>query len=127
MNTEFINDNFQFVEYILVNEPAENEIFVDKEMTEAIGSVKDYNNKIVKVVSHDFNEDQKMVLVEYKNVLVGWFELVSSIPLFNKKNEKIEVKYEDFYSPELNSLINKNGDYNLYFQRYRIQPLLCLS
>ncbi|ULG72683.1 hypothetical protein [Macrococcus brunensis] len=120
MNTEFINDNFQFVEYILVNEKTENEIFVDKEMTEAIGSVKDYNNKIVKVVSHDFNDEKKMVLVEYKDVLVGWFELVSSIPLFNKNNEKIEVKYEDFYSPEINSLINKNGDYNLYFQRYQV-------
>ncbi|TDM03829.1 hypothetical protein [Macrococcus carouselicus] len=120
MNADFINDNFQYVEYILVNEKTENEIFADKELTEPIGNVRDYNNKIVKVVSQYTDGDLKHVLVEYKEVLVGWFLFETSMPLFNKKNEKIEVEYESFYSPEINSLINKNGDYNLYFQRYQV-------
>ncbi|WP_233438137.1 hypothetical protein [Macrococcoides canis] len=119
MNSDWLNNNMKLLDYILVNENAENDIYADQQMTEAIGKVKDYNNKIVKVIAF-LEEDSNKVLIEYKEVLAGWIELKDSIPLFNKPNEKVEVEYEKFYSPSINKLINKNGDYNLYFQRYQV-------
>ncbi|WP_254246680.1 hypothetical protein [Macrococcoides canis] len=119
MNSDWLNNNMKLLDYILVNENAENDIYADQQMTEAIGKVKDYNNKIVKVIGF-LEEDSNKVLIEYKEVLAGWIELKDSIPLFNKPNEKVEVEYEKFYSPSINKLINKNGDYNLYFQRYQV-------
>ncbi|WP_252455986.1 hypothetical protein [Macrococcoides canis] len=119
MNSDWLNNNMKLLDYILVNENAENDIYADQQMTEAIGKVKDYNNKIVKVIAF-LEEDINKVLIEYKEVLAGWIELKDSIPLFNKPNEKVEVEYEKFYSPSINKLINKNGDYNLYFQRYQV-------
>lgn len=119
MNSDWLNNNMRLLDYILVNESDDNGIYADQHMTDLIGKVKDYNNKIVKVVAF-LEEDSKKVLIEYKQVLAGWIELQNSIPLFNKPNEKIEVDYEKFYSPAINKIINKNGDYNLYFQRYQV-------
>ncbi len=119
MNSDWLNNNMRLLDYILVNEHDDNNIFADQQMTDVIGKVKDYNNKIVKVVAF-LEEDRNKVLIEYKQVLAGWIELQDSIPLFNKPNEKIEVDYEKFYSPAINKVINKNGDYNLYFQRYQV-------
>lgn len=119
MNSDWLNNNMHLLDYILVNEDVENDIYADQQMTDAIGKVKDYNNKIVKVIAF-LEEDVNKVLIEYKEVLAGWIELKDSIPLFNKPNEKVEVEYEKFYSPAINKLINKNGDYNLYFQRYQV-------
>lgn len=119
MNSDWLNNNMRLLDYILVNESDDNGIYADQQMTDLIGKVKDYNNKIVKVVAF-LEEDSKKVLIEYKQVLAGWIELQNSIPLFNKPNEKIEVDYEKFYSPAINKIINKNGDYNLYFQRYQV-------
>ncbi|QYA40728.1 hypothetical protein KYI09_03685 [Macrococcoides caseolyticum] len=119
MNSDWLNNNMRLLDYILVNESDDNGIYADQHMTDLIGKVKDYNNKIVKVVAFH-EEDSKKVLIEYKQVLAGWIELQDSIPLFNKPNEKIEVDYEKFYSPAINKVINKNGDYNLYFQRYQV-------
>lgn len=119
MNSDWLNNNIRLLDYILVNESDDNGIYADQQMTDVIGKVKDYNNKIVKVVAF-LEEDRNKVLIEYKQVLAGWIELQDSIPLFNKPNEKIEVDYEKFYSPAINKVINKNGDYNLYFQRYQV-------
>ncbi|MBQ5152963.1 hypothetical protein D6861_006215 [Macrococcoides caseolyticum] len=119
MNSDWLNNNMRLLDYILVNESDDNGIYADQHMTDLIGKVKDYNNKIVKVVAFH-EEESKKVLIEYKQVLAGWIELQDSIPLFNKPNEKIEVDYEKFYSPAINKVINKNGDYNLYFQRYQV-------
>ncbi|WZE73738.1 hypothetical protein QA538_03815 [Macrococcus sp. CCM 2573] len=119
MNSDWLNNNMRLLDYILVNESDDNGIYADQQMTDVIGKVKDYNNKIVKVVAFH-EEDRNKVLIEYKQVLAGWIELKESIPLFNKPNEKIEVDYEKFYSPAINKVINKNGDYNLYFQRYQV-------
>lgn len=120
MNSNWIDDNIEFIDHILVNENALNAIYSDQEMTDAIGEVKEYNNKIANVIKHIEEDGIKKILIEHKDIIVGWIVFENSIPLLNKPEEKIEVEYEKFYSPSINKMINKNGDYNLYFQRYQV-------
>ncbi|WP_414043559.1 hypothetical protein ACMGE9_01845 [Macrococcus sp. EM39E] len=120
MNSNWLHENSEYLDHILVNENTENAIYSDQEMTDIIGEVKDYNNKIASVIKHVEEEGIKKVLIEQGEIIVGWIAFENSIPLYNKPEEKIEVEYEKFYSPSINKLINKNGDYNLYFQRYQV-------
>ncbi|TDM50809.1 hypothetical protein ETI06_02195 [Macrococcoides goetzii] len=120
MNSDWLKDNFEYLDHILINESNESMIYADQEMKDAIGEVKDYNNKIASVIKHVTEDGKKKILIEQGGIIVGWIVFEQSIPLFNKPEEKIEVEYEKFYSPKINKLINKNGDYNLYFQRYQV-------
>lgn len=120
MNSNWLYDNSEYLDHILINESTENAIYSDQEMTDNIGEVKDYNNKIASVIKYIEEDGIKKILIEQGEIIVGWIALENSIPLFNKPEEKIEVEYEKFYSPSINKKINKNGDYNLYFQRYQV-------
>lgn len=120
MDSNWLHENIEYLDYVLVYEKEENAIYSDQEMTDIIGDVRDYNNKIVSVIKKIEENGVKKILIEYKSVIAGWIVFENSIPLFNKLDEKIEVEYEKFYSPSINKMINKNGDYNLYFQRYQV-------
>lgn len=120
MDSNWLHENIEYLDYVLVYEEDENAIYSDQEMTDVIGDVKDYNNKIVSVIKKVEEDGIKKILIEYKSVIAGWIVFENSIPLFNKPEEKIEVEYERFYSPSINKMIIKNGDYNLYFQRYQV-------